>query len=84
VFPQNLPVVPWYYLTSMGESFAPFYKDFVEWLRKNPEVKLAFNPGTWQFRAGTQSLKDILSLTQVIFRPYWLESMSVIDRFFTW
>ncbi len=67
VFPQNLPVVPWYYLTSMGESFVPFYKEFADFIHKNPTIKLAFNPGSWQFRAGTESLKEILSLTYVIF-----------------
>ena len=43
-FPVNLPQVPWLYLTSMGESFVPFYKNVSDWLRKNPSTKLAFNP----------------------------------------
>jgi len=66
-FPVQLPAVPWVYLTSMGESFRPFYIHIVDWLKKNPTVKLAFNPGSWQLRAGLQGIGDVLSLTHVLF-----------------
>ncbi|KKU04241.1 MAG: hypothetical protein UX88_C0002G0016 [Candidatus Woesebacteria bacterium GW2011_GWC2_47_16] len=66
-FPVALPVTPWVYLTSMGESFRPFYNHIVEWLKKNPSIKLAFNPGTWQLRAGTAGIGDVLSLTYLLF-----------------
>ncbi len=66
-FPVALPVTGWVYLTSMGESFKPFYNHMVEWLKKNPSIKLAFNPGSWQLRAGVGGIADILSLTQLIF-----------------
>jgi len=66
-FPVQLPVTPWIYLTSMGESFRPFYNHFVEWLRKNSSIKLAFNPGTWQLKSGLEAMKDVLSLTYVIY-----------------
>jgi len=66
-FPVNLPQVPWVYLTSMGETFRPFYKHMVDWLRTNTKVKLAFNPGSRQMRAGIGALKDVLQLTEVIF-----------------
>jgi sugar/nucleoside kinase (ribokinase family) len=66
-FPVALPPTPWVYLTSMGESFRPFYNHIVDWLKKNPSVKLAFNPGSWQLRAGLKGIGDILSLSQVVF-----------------
>lgn len=66
-FPVQLPIVPWVYLTSMGESFKPFYNHLIDWLRKNPTIKLAFNPGSWQIRAGTENIQDILSLTYLIY-----------------
>ncbi len=66
-FPVQLPPVPWVYLTSMGESFRPFYNHIVDWLKKNPTIKLAFNPGTWQLRAGIEGIGDVLTLTQVLF-----------------
>jgi ribokinase len=66
-FPVHMPAAPWIYLTSMGESFRPFYNHFVEWLRKNQNVKLAFNPGSRQLRAGADSYKDVLELTHAIY-----------------
>jgi sugar/nucleoside kinase (ribokinase family) len=66
-FPVSLPVTPWVYLTSMGESFRPFYNHIVDWLKKNPTVKLAFNPGSWQLRAGLAGIGDVIGLSQVIF-----------------
>lgn len=66
-FPVALPITPWVYLTSMGESFKPFYNHFVEWLKKNPSIKLAFNPGTWQLKAGVPGIGNILSLTYLLF-----------------
>lgn len=66
-FPVQLPVTAWAYLTSMGETFRPFYIHLAEWLKKNPTVKLAFNPGSYQMRAPIEHIQDILSLTHVIF-----------------
>jgi len=66
-FPVQLPVAPWVYLTSMGESFRPFYIHLVDWIKRNPQIKLAFNPGSWQMRANFDEIKDVMSLTYVIF-----------------
>lgn len=66
-FPVNLPVSPWVYLTSMGESFKPFYNHLSDWLAKNPNVKLAFNPGSWQLKSGVEGIGNILKRTDIIF-----------------
>ncbi len=66
-FPVNLPNAKWVYLTSMGENFEPFYIHMYEWLKKNPDVKVGFNPGSWQFIAGVEKIKNILSLTYILF-----------------
>jgi sugar/nucleoside kinase (ribokinase family) len=66
-FPVQLPPTPWVYLTSMGESFRPFYNHIIDWLKKNPILKLAFNPGSWQLRAGLEGIGDVLALTHVLF-----------------
>lgn len=66
-FPVQLPMAPWVYLTSMGESFRPFYKHLTEWLKKNPTIKLAFNPGSWQLREEFESIKDIVELTHTMY-----------------
>lgn len=66
-FPVQLPLVPWIYLTSMGESFRPFYNHLTEWLKNNPTVKVAFNPGSWQLREGFEAIKEIMGLTYIIY-----------------
>jgi sugar/nucleoside kinase (ribokinase family) len=66
-FPVHLPVASWIYLTSMGETFRPFYNHFVSWIKKHPEIKLAFNPGSRQLRAGYDAMKDVLEVTHVIY-----------------
>jgi sugar/nucleoside kinase (ribokinase family) len=66
-YPVQLPSYNWAYLTSMGENFEPFYIHIAEWLKKNPTIKLGFNPGSWQFKAGVDKIKNILALTYVLF-----------------
>lgn len=66
-FPVKLPITPWVYLTSMGESFRPFYNHFIEWIKKNPSVKLVFNPGSWQLRGGYEAIKEVMNLTYLIY-----------------
>jgi sugar/nucleoside kinase (ribokinase family) len=66
-FPVHLPIVPWVYLTSMGETFQPFYNHFINWLTKNKEVKLAYNPGSWQLRAPKEVMQSVLALTFVVY-----------------
>jgi ribokinase len=66
-FPVNLPETEWVYLTSMGETFQPFYNHFVDWKRQHPNVKLAFNPGSRQLRAGLDAIKPVMELTHIIY-----------------
>ncbi len=66
-FPVQLPLAPWIYLTSMGESFRPFYNHFIEWLKKNPSIKMVFNPGSWQLRAGLTAIQEVMNLTYLIY-----------------
>lgn len=66
-FPVQLPIVPWVYLTSMGETFRPFYNHVTDWLKKNSSIKLAFNPGSRQLRAGVENLLEVMKLTHMIY-----------------
>ncbi len=66
-FPVQLPKTPWVYLTSMGETFRPFYNHFLRWLRDNHNIKLAFNPGTWQMKAGVEGVGEVLSLSHILY-----------------
>lgn len=66
-FPNGMPVTPWIYLTSMGEAFEPFYKHVIEFVGKNPGVKIAFNPGSRQIRADIALIKPVLENTEIIY-----------------
>ena len=66
-FPVKLPPTPWVYLTSMGDSFRPFFNHFIAWLKLNPMIKLAFNPGGRQIKVGLEAIADMLKLTYIVF-----------------
>ncbi|MEI6478962.1 MAG: carbohydrate kinase family protein, partial [bacterium] len=69
-FPYTLPkfkAPKWIYLSSLGEHSLPFHKTIEEYLLENPQVKLAFQPGTYQMKFGTEALKDIYKRTEVFF-----------------
>lgn len=65
-FPRELPGFEWAYLTSMAEGFEKYYDDAVNWVEKN-NVKLAFNPGSRQIRAGAQALENVLLKTYMLY-----------------
>ena len=66
-FPVKLPITPWVYLTSMGQSFRPFYNHVSDWLAKNPDIKVAFNPGSWQIKSGLETIAGIMRRTNIVF-----------------
>ncbi|OGC76895.1 hypothetical protein A2619_02520 [candidate division WWE3 bacterium RIFOXYD1_FULL_39_9] len=55
------------YYTSMPEGFESFQKELIDYLEKNSEVGLAFNPGTIQMKTGVDSLRNILLVTDILF-----------------
>lgn len=55
----------WIYYSSMGEGFEKIHKDLVKHIKKN-KIKLGFNPGTFQLKAGYKVLKPVLEVTEVL------------------
>ncbi len=62
-----LPAVRWIYLSSIAEHSLPYHTEIAEYLKAHPETKLAFQPGTFQMKFGTEALKDIYSRTEIFF-----------------
>jgi sugar/nucleoside kinase (ribokinase family) len=57
----------WIYYTSMGEGFEKFQKDLLKYIDENPDIVLAFNPGTMQLKDGPEKLKAVLKKTKILF-----------------
>lgn len=65
-FPKLEPT-QWMYYTSLGKSFEKIQTKLLSWLKKNPQVKLAFNPGSYQKKYGLSTLKKVFPHTDLIF-----------------
>lgn len=57
----------WVYLSSIGENSVDYHSQIAEYLRKNPDVKFAFQPGTFQMKMGTELLKELYSHSDIFF-----------------
>jgi ribokinase len=55
------------YLTSLGENSLDFQNQIADFVEKNPETRLAFQPGTFQIRAGATKLSKIYKQTEIFF-----------------
>jgi len=57
----------WIYFSSMGAGTEKFHDDFANFLKKNPDIKVGFNPGTFQMRMGAKRLAGIYSRTHILY-----------------
>ncbi len=63
----DLPAPKWLYLSSLGETSLAYHHEIEEYLKKNPDTKLAFQPGTFQMKLGVDKLKKLYSETEIFF-----------------
>ncbi len=57
----------WVYFSSISKNALEKYHDLVsDWLEENPNVKLAFQPGTYQLEAGVEQLRRLYARTEVL------------------
>lgn len=62
--PEEVP--KWIYFSSISDHALPYHDQMADWLEKNPDVKLAFQPGTFQMEAGVERLKRLYARTEVV------------------
>lgn len=62
----DIPATNWIYYTSLSKSFEKIQKKLISHLKKNPKIKLAVNPGTYQLKSGLKILKKILPYTHTL------------------
>lgn len=56
----------WVYFSSIAENALEFHDELADWLDDNPEVKLAFQPGTFQMQAGAERLSRIYRHSDIL------------------
>jgi len=69
-FAYDLPDIGkprWIYLSSLSADSLSFHLVIEKYLNDNPEVKLAFQPGTYQIKFGKDSLAGIYKRAEVFF-----------------
>ncbi|MCX6712854.1 MAG: carbohydrate kinase family protein [Candidatus Vogelbacteria bacterium] len=69
-FPYELPAIgkpKWVYLSSLGEHSLPFHDIIAGYLDAQPEIKLAYQPGTYQLRFGPLKTARILRRAEYFF-----------------
>lgn len=67
-FPKKLPAPKTLYLSSLADSVGKEYYDaLADFLVENPDVFLAFQPGTFQMKQGVEFLKRIYERADIFF-----------------
>lgn len=56
----------WIYFSSVGDGTAEYHEEITDWLESNPDVKLAFQPGTFQIKLGAEKLARLYKRTEVL------------------
>jgi sugar/nucleoside kinase (ribokinase family) len=57
----------WLYLSSLSQHSAKFHKEIENYLEKNSDVKLIFQPGTFQLKMGSGALSKIYARAELFF-----------------
>lgn len=67
-YPYALPNIGsprWMYLSSLGGNSSEFHECVVNYLESHPEIKVGFQPGTFQMKMGIEGLKKIYERAEV-------------------
>jgi len=56
----------WVYLSSLGENSIDYQIEIAKWIKENPDIKLAFQPGTFQIKM-SDNLGELYEISEVFF-----------------
>lgn len=62
--PDEVP--KWIYFSSISKNALDFHDDMADWLEKHEDVKLAFQPGTFQIDAGAERLARLYKKSELL------------------
>lgn len=81
-YPYVLPAFPspprFIYFSSVGEHALPFHHEIAAYVKAHPEIRLAFQPGTFQIKLGHEALKDLYEVAEIFFCNKE-EAQSILD-----
>lgn len=63
----EFPAPKWIYFSSLGENSIAYHDEILSYLNNHPEVKLAFQPGTFQIKLGAEKLKGLYARCNIFF-----------------
>jgi len=65
--PDIQEVPAFIYLSSLAENSLPYHEAIADYLEKNPESKLVFQPGTFQIKLGFEKLQRLYTQSYLFF-----------------
>lgn len=63
----QLPETKWVYYTSLGKTFEKLQEKLAKHLAKHSDIRLALNPGSYQFKYGLDAVMSLFARTEVLF-----------------
>lgn len=57
----------WLFFSSTGEHMLPFHFKLARYLARHPQIRMGFNPGTFQIKMGRKKLAAIYKHTHMLF-----------------
>ena len=75
---MNMPAPKWMYLSSLASNSAEYHDEITAYLTAHPEVKLIYQPGTFQMKLGVERTKTIYQHTE-IFVCNFEEAQRILD-----
>lgn len=62
--PKRTP--DWIYLALMSDASWQYHNDLLKYLESNPDIKFAFQPGTFHFEWGVEKLKGLYARSYIV------------------
>lgn len=69
-YPYTLPSIKnpkWVYVSSLGGNSYEYHLAITDWLVANPDIKVAFQPGTFQMNLGVEKLNGLYKRSDLFF-----------------
>src|SRR3989344_9566172 len=63
----NIGKPKWIYLSSLAENSLNYQLEIAKYVKENPEIKMAFQPGTFQINLGYEKLKNVYEVSELFF-----------------